>query len=65
MANARYDSLASLYNSLTMPKDLFEAHKKLDLMVDQAYGKKSFKSEQERLSFLFNLYQQYLINNHV
>lgn len=51
-------SLADLYDPLTMPSDLLQAHKKLDTAVDKAYGKKIFKSEAERVGFLFNLYYQ-------
>lgn len=49
-------TLAALYDPLVMPPDLLKTHKALDKAVDQAYGKKSFKSESERLVFLFDLY---------
>ncbi len=52
-------TLADLYDPLTMPPALFKAHQALDKAVDAAYGKRSFKSEAERVAFLFNLYQQY------
>ncbi len=52
------NSLANLYNRLTMPKPLFQAHQKLDKAVDNAYGKKSFNSERERIEFLFKLYHR-------
>jgi len=33
----------------------------IDKAVDACYGKKGFKSEPERLEFLFGLYQTYLV----
>jgi hypothetical protein len=54
-------SLADLYDPLTMPPELLRAHQKLDAAVDKAYeasgGKKSYKSDAERVAFLFELYQ--------
>ena len=56
-------SLADLYDPLTMPPALLKAHQKLDAAVDKAYeasgGKKSYKSDAERVAFLFELYQKY------
>ena len=56
-------TLADLYDPLTMPPELLKAHQKLDAAVDKAYersgGKKSYKSDAERVAFLFELYQQY------
>jgi hypothetical protein len=55
-------SLADLYDPLTMPPELLRAHQKLDAAVDKAYeasgGKKSYKSDAERVAFLFELYQR-------
>lgn len=55
-------SLADLYDPLSMPPALHKAHQKLDAAVDKAYeacgGKKSYKSDAERVAFLFELYQQ-------
>ena len=39
--------------------DLVRAHQALDRAVDVAYGRKDFKSDAERVGFLFELYQQY------
>lgn len=50
-------SLAVLYDPLTMPPALLKAHQKLDAAVDKAYGKTSFKSDAERVAFLFARYQ--------
>lgn len=56
-------TLADLYDPLTMPPELLKAHQKLDAAVDNAYersgGKKSYKSDAERVAFLFELYQKY------
>jgi hypothetical protein len=55
-------SLADLYDPLTMPPALLKAHQKLDAAVDKAYesqgGKKAYKSDAERVAFLFDLYQR-------
>jgi hypothetical protein len=52
-------SLADLYDPLSMPPALLKAHQKLDAAVDKAYGKSGFKSDAERVAFLFDLYRQY------
>ena len=52
-------SLADLYNAITMPANLLAAHKLLDKAVDAAYGKKEFKTDAERVAYLFNLYEKY------
>ena len=56
-------TLADLYDPLTMPPELLKAHQKLDAAVDKAYeasgGKKSYKSDAERVAFLFELYQKF------
>jgi len=55
-------SLADLYDPLTMPSALLKAHQKLDAAVDAAYaisgGKKNWKSDAERVAFLFEQYQR-------
>ncbi len=63
-ARARFptSSLADLYEPLTMPPALLRAHHKLDAAVDAAYvpsgGPKTYASDAERVSFLFELYQR-------
>ncbi|MDQ3747410.1 MAG: N-6 DNA methylase [Acidobacteriota bacterium] len=52
-------TLADLYDPLTMPKDLLDAHRANDEAVDACYGKQRFKNELERLEFLFDLYRKY------
>jgi hypothetical protein len=51
-------TLADLYDPLTMPPELVKAHQTLDRAVDAAYGKTAFKTEAERVAFLFERYQQ-------
>jgi type I restriction-modification system DNA methylase subunit len=53
-------SLADLYHPLTMPPALVKAHNQLDKAVDDAYRKAAFKTEAERMVFLFELYEQYV-----
>ena len=52
-------TLADLYDPLTMPPVLLKAHQQLDKAVDAAYGKTNFKTEAQRVAFLFELYQKY------
>ena len=52
-------SLADLYDPLTTPATLVEAHRKLDAAVDAAYSRRQFTSEMDRLTFLFDLYAKY------
>ena len=62
-ARERYpdSSLADLYDPITMPAELRKAHRSLDKAVDNSYKTKlfkaSFKSDGERLAFLFERYQ--------
>jgi hypothetical protein len=59
-ARAQFPSstLADLYDPLTMPPALLKAHQHLDAAVDAAYGRKGFKSDAERVAFLFEQYQR-------
>ncbi|MCB9111022.1 MAG: class I SAM-dependent DNA methyltransferase [Anaerolineales bacterium] len=52
-------SLADLYDPAAMPKALVDAHRTLDKAVDACYRREPFKSELERLEFLFALYRAY------
>ncbi len=49
--------LSVLYSSLGMPPELTKAHADLDRVVDAAYGRRTFKSEAERVAFLFERYE--------
>lgn len=57
-ADYKNKKLATLYDPNAMPTDLLAAHKALDKAVDACYSKRSFKSEPERLEFLFEKYQE-------
>ena len=50
-------TLADLYDPNTMPPVLLKAHQVLDKAVDQCYRKEPFKTEAERMAFLFERYQ--------
>jgi hypothetical protein len=50
------ESLANLYDPLTMPPKLVKAHQRLDKAVEAAYGK-TFASDADRVAHLFQLYQ--------
>ena len=52
-------TLADLYDPITMPPNLVKAHRDLDVAVEAAYGRKSFRDDAERVAFLFELYQRY------
>lgn len=51
-------TLADLYDPNSMPPALRRAHESLDRAVDAAYGKKSFKSDADRVAFLLERYQE-------
>lgn len=51
-------TLADLYDPLTMPANLAEAHAELDRAVERAYTKSPFAGDPERVSFLFKLYEE-------
>lgn len=44
------------YNPETMPDDLKDVHRRLDLAVEHCYRLEPFTSDEERLECLFNLY---------
>lgn len=52
------NTLADLYDPNTMPANLLKAHHALDKAVDACYGRKTYASELERVTFLFEEYQQ-------
>ena len=52
-------SLADLYDPLSMPQSLLKAHEALDRAVDEAYGRRGFTSDAERVAFLFEFYQRH------
>ena len=48
--------LADLYDPLTMPSGLVNAHRILDRAVDRCYRGKAFDDEIERIEFMLKLY---------
>ncbi len=51
-------TLADLYDPLTMPGVLLKAHQALDRAVDRCYRKEAFENDRQRVEFLFALYQK-------
>lgn len=51
-------TLAQLYDPDKMPAGLREAHHQLDLAVERCYRSKPFDTDEERLEYLFQLYEQ-------
>jgi hypothetical protein len=51
-------TLADLYDPLTMPTKLSQAHTELDLAVDRCYRSERFRNSRERVEHLFALYEQ-------
>ncbi len=51
-------TLAELYDPEKMPDGLREAHKANDLAIEQCYRSKPFETDEERLAYLFKLYEQ-------
>ena len=53
------ETLATLYDPRFMPPELSKAHREVDSAVEACYGGRKFKTDLERLEFLFDLYRQY------
>ena len=51
-------TLAELYDPEKMPKGLREAHEGLDQAIERCYRQKPFTSDEERLEYLFKLYEE-------
>lgn len=51
-------TMADLYDPEKMPDGLRQAHKYLDLAIDQIYRSKPFESDEDRLAHLFKLYEE-------
>ena len=51
-------TMAWLYNPETMPAALLQAHKDLDAAVERIYRLAHFHSDEERLEYLFKLYDE-------
>ena len=55
-------SFADLYDPLTTPSTLVQAHNRLDAEVEKAYGQR-FSYDAERVAFLFERYQELIGKN--
>lgn len=51
-------TLAQLYDPDKMPDGLRDAHNQLDIAVERCYRAKPFETDEERLEYLFKLYEQ-------
>ena len=51
-------TLAELYDPEKMPSELRLAHLELDELVDSAYRRRRFDSDEERLAHLFHMYEE-------
>jgi hypothetical protein len=52
------NTIAQLYDPDKMPDGLREAHHQLDLAVERCYRSKPFEGDEERLEYLFKLYEE-------
>lgn len=55
-------TMAELYDPNKMPPGLREAHHMLDELIERCYKATPFKSDEERLSYLFSLYEKMVEN---
>ena len=53
-------TISELYDPDKMPKELLEAHEKIDLEVEKSYRPERFNSDEERLDHLFKVYENML-----
>ena len=51
-------TMAQLYDPDKMPDELRKAHHKMDLAVESYYRSKPFDNDEERLEYLFKLYEE-------
>ena len=51
-------TMAQLYDPDKMPASLRQAHHEMDMAVERCYRKKPFSSDEERLEYLFTLYEK-------
>ena len=58
-------TMAWMYNPETMPSGLKQAHHELDLAIERIYRLTPFKSDEERLEYLFKLYDEMTKKNFV
>ncbi len=55
-------TLSQMYDPDKMPQGLKEAHQELDLAVERCYRSKPFDTDEERLAYLFKLYEQMIVS---
>lgn len=51
-------TMAWMYNPETMPAGLKQAHQELDLAIERVYRLAAFNSDEERLAYLFKMYEE-------
>ena len=51
-------TLAQLYDPDKMPEGLKKAHHALDIAIEQCYRSKPFENDEERLEYLFKMYEE-------
>jgi hypothetical protein len=51
-------TMAEMYDPNKMPDGLHQAHHEMDLAVEQCYRKRPFENDEERLEYLFELYEE-------
>ncbi len=51
-------TLSQLYDPIKIPAGLKEAHYRLDLEIEYCYRSKPFETDEERLEYLFKLYEE-------
>ncbi len=51
-------TMAEIYDPDKMPESLRQAHHEMDVAVEQCYRKHPFKGDEERLEYLFRLYEE-------
>ncbi|MYM40165.1 DNA methyltransferase [Duganella qianjiadongensis] len=51
-------NLSDLYDPDLMPPDLMDAHARLDAVVERCYRAKEFLNDEDRLDYLFKLYEK-------
>ena len=54
---------AKRWHNYTMPKGLLQAHQELDEAIEKCYRLQPFKSDTERLEYLFKLYEEMIKKN--
>jgi len=53
-------TMAWMYNPDTMPSGLKRAHEELDQAIERVYRLAPFRSDEDRLEYLFKLYDEML-----